>query len=54
MLVVLDEYTRKCLAIEVHRHLRGEDIVAVLDELTAIPGSSAHIRADNGLTTGGR
>jgi hypothetical protein len=24
MLVVLDEYTRECLAIEVHRHLRGE------------------------------
>jgi transposase InsO family protein len=23
MLVVLDEYTRECLAIEVHRHLRG-------------------------------
>jgi len=27
-LLVLDEYTRECLAIEVHRHLRGEDIVA--------------------------
>lgn len=48
MLVVLDECTRECLAIEVHRHLRGEDIVAVLDELTAIRGAPAHIRADNG------
>jgi transposase InsO family protein len=48
MLVVLDEYTRECLAIEVHRHLRGEDIVAVLDELTAIRGAPAHVRADNG------
>ena len=48
MLVVLYEYTRECLAIEVHRHLGGEDIVAVLDELTAIRGSPAHIRADNG------
>ena len=48
MLVVLDEYTRECLAIEVHRNLRGEDIVAVLDELTAIRGAPAHLRADNG------
>ena len=48
MLVVLDECTRECLAIEVHRHLRGEDIVAVLDELTAIREAPAHIRADNG------
>jgi transposase InsO family protein len=48
MLVVLDECTRECLAIEVHRHLRGEDIVAVPDELTAIRGAPAHIRADNG------
>ena len=48
MLVVLDEYTRECLAIEVHRNLRGEDIVAVLDELTTIRGAPAHVRADNG------
>jgi len=34
MLVVLDEYTRECLAIEVRRRLRGKDVVAVLDELT--------------------
>lgn len=48
MLVVLDEYTRECLAIEVARNFRGEDIVAVLDELTAIRGAPAHLRADNG------
>ncbi len=30
-----------------HRNLRGEDIVTVQDELTAIRGASAHIRADN-------
>jgi len=47
LLVVLDEYTRECLAIEVHRNLRGEDIVVVLDELTAIRGAPAHVRADN-------
>jgi putative transposase len=47
MLVVLDEYTRECLAIEVARHSRGEDIVTVVDELTAIRGAPAHLRADN-------
>jgi len=46
MLVVLDEYTRECLAIEVHRNLRGGDIVTVLDEVTAIRGAPAHIRPD--------
>ena len=48
MLVVLDEYTRECLAIEVRRRLRGEDVVAVLDALTAIRGAPVHLRADNG------
>jgi transposase InsO family protein len=48
MLVVLDEYTRECLAIEVARNFRGEEIVAVLDELTAIRGAPSHLRADNG------
>jgi len=47
MLVVLDEYMRECLAIEVRR-LRGKGVVAVLDELTAIRGAPAHLRADNG------
>jgi transposase InsO family protein len=33
MLVVLDECTHECLAIEVDRHCRAEDVVQVLDEL---------------------
>ena len=48
MLVVLDEFTRECLAIEVDRTFRGVDVVAVLDELTAIRGAPRHIRSDNG------
>jgi hypothetical protein len=39
MLVVLDQYTLECLAIEVERTFRGADVVAVLDELTAIRGA---------------
>ena len=48
MPVVLDECTRECLAIEVGRHCRAEDVVRVLDELTAIRGAPAHLRSDNG------
>jgi putative transposase len=48
MLVVLDESTRECLAIEVRRRMRGGDVVVVFDELTAIRGAPAHIRSDNG------
>ena len=48
MLVVPAEYMRECLAIEVVRNFRGEDIVAVLDKLTAIRGAPVHLRADNG------
>ncbi len=48
MLMVLHECTRECLAIEVGRHCRGEDVMRVLDELKAIRGSPAHIRSDNG------
>jgi transposase InsO family protein len=48
MLSVLDEHTRECLALEVGRHFRGEDIVTVLDELTAIRGAPAHVRSDHG------
>jgi DNA-binding transcriptional MerR regulator len=50
MLVVLDEYTRECLAIDRARNFRDEDIVAVMDELTAIRGAPGH----SGPTTGGR
>ena len=48
LLVVLDEHTRECLALDVGRRCRGQDIVMVLDELTAIRGAPAHIRSDNG------
>ena len=47
-LVVLDEHTRECLAIEVGRSCRGEDVAVVLDELTAIRGAPGHLRSDNG------
>jgi transposase InsO family protein len=48
MLVVLDEYTRECLAIDVARKLRGEDITEVLRYLFAVRGEPEYIRSDNG------
>jgi len=48
MLVVIDEFTRECLALEVSRHMTCRDVIAVLDELTAIRGAPKNIRSDNG------
>jgi putative transposase len=47
-LVVLDEYTRECLAIAVGRTFKGKDVVAELLELFRIHGEPAYIRSDNG------
>ncbi len=48
MLVVLDESIRKCLAIGVGRQCRAEDVVRVLDELTAVRSAPAQLRSDYG------
>jgi len=48
MLVVLDEYTRKNIALEVARKLKSHDVIMVLDELTVIRGAAENIRNDNG------
>jgi transposase InsO family protein len=48
LLPVVDEYTRECLAIEVERHLRGEDVVATLKYLFELRGAPQFVRSDNG------
>ncbi len=48
MLVVIDEFTRKCLAIEVGQSFTSDDVIGVLQYLFAIRGVPAHIRSDNG------
>jgi transposase InsO family protein len=48
MLTVIDEYSRECLAIEVARRLRSDDVLAVLTELFVRRGAPGHIRSDNG------
>ena len=48
MLVVLDEYTRENIALIVSRKLKSNDVIMVLDELTAIRGAPENIRIDYG------
>ena len=48
ILVVVDEYSRECLAIVVARRLRSTDVVETLAELFITHGVPAHIRSDNG------
>ena len=48
MLVVVDEFTRECLSIDVGRKLGSEDVLDRLTELFIKRGLPDHIRSDNG------
>lgn len=48
MLTVLDEYSRKCLAIVVARRLKSYDVLDVLSDLFITEGMPDFIRSDNG------
>jgi len=48
MLTVIDEYTRECLAIDVARKLKSEDVLFRLSRLFLERGAPDHIRSDNG------
>ena len=48
ILVVVDEYTRRALAIHVARRLKSRDVIHVLEGLIASHGAPGHIRSDNG------
>ena len=48
MLTVIDEYTRECLAIDVGRQLRSDDVLERLAWLMSTRGVPGHIRSDNG------
>jgi len=48
MLCVLDEHTRECLAIEVGRWLRSQDVILTLSRLMKLYGKPRYIRSDNG------
>ncbi len=48
MLVIVDEYTRECLAIDVARALRSEHVLERLFDLFVRRGLPDYIRSDNG------
>lgn len=48
LMVVMDEYTRRCLAIHVARRIRAKDALDVFAQLMERHGIPEHIRSDNG------
>ena len=48
ILVLLDEYTRKCLALRVARRFSRWEVIEVLAEVMLQEGVPEHIRSDNG------
>jgi len=48
LLVVVDEYTRECLAVEVGRTFTSREVILTLQYLFAVRGAPQHIRSDNG------
>lgn len=49
MLLIVDEYTWECLAIDVSRKLTSEDVLEPLRDLFVRQGVPDHIRSVNGL-----
>jgi putative transposase len=53
-LTVVDDYSRESLAIEVRQSITGEQVVAMMNRLTAVRGAPRRIRVDNGPEFGSR
>jgi putative transposase len=47
-LTLVDNFSRECLSIEVGQHIRGEDVVRVVDNLKRRQGAPDFIKVDNG------
>jgi transposase InsO family protein len=48
LLCVVDEFTRECLALEVRRSFRAQEVIGVLTGLIGRRGVPGHLRSDNG------
>jgi putative transposase len=48
ILVLIDEYTRTCLALHVARQIRSNDVIDVLADVMVEHGVPAYLRSDNG------
>jgi putative transposase len=47
-LTLVDNFSRQCLAIEVGQHIKGEDVVRMLNGILLLQGIPNSIRLDNG------
>jgi putative transposase len=47
-MLMIDEYTRECMAIKVARRIRSDDVIHALTELFVVNRAPEHIRSDNG------
>jgi putative transposase len=48
ILSIIDEYSRECLALQVARSLKANDVIDALNDLFIRRGVPEHIRSDNG------
>lgn len=48
VLVVIDNHTRRCLALEASERIRGLDVVNVMERITRVHGFPKRIQVDNG------
>ena len=48
LMLVIDEYTRECLAVRVVRRILGKDAIDVFPDLVETHGIPEHIRSGNG------
>ena len=48
MLTIIDEFTRRCLAIDVARQIKSEDVLVRLTDLFVRSGTPTYIRSDYG------
>lgn len=48
ILSVVDEFTRECLALEVHRSITGKKVREILSQVAMDRGMPVYIRSDNG------
>jgi putative transposase len=48
ILVLIDEYTRTCLALHVARQIRSNDVIDALADVMVEHGVPAYLRSDNG------
>ena len=48
MLTIIDEYSRKCISINIQRQIKALEVHYNLSELFIEKGATNHIRSDNG------